>query len=304
MADGSTRRLYRDASQCSLLCIHNQFAPLPGAGRRLSGQWTFGGSLSLGFRRPRRADALQSSTALPTSQAEPASVAAETRSGVFGLPVLTAPALAAGHLPSARPQAAMSHSRQNPSSTFLRRDNFGHHSAQQVAQGSCSADDRSATSGPTDGGARRSHPYGDSTAACSQGDRSSSSIGARRAGDEAVRLQAVDEPDGSRRREAPTPNADGRAMDDPGSGPAPTARSLRRPTVQPARRPLRWDLVSDHQGKRAQNIGLSVQGSRVTPSDNASAFPRTWGLHPPKTLRAYGLMASRFASADLAQPRS
>ena len=135
VADGSTRRLYRDASQCSLLCIHNQFAPLPGAGRRLSGQGTSGGAPSLGFRRANPLTHYSLPAALRNSQAQPASVAAETRSGVFGVPVLDctgvgrrAPALSA-------PAGGNVAQPANPSSTFLCRDNFGHHSAQQVAQG-------------------------------------------------------------------------------------------------------------------------------------------------------------------------
>ena len=149
MADGSTRRLYRDASQCSLLCIHNQFAPLPGAGRRLSGQGTSGGSPSLGFRRANPLTHYSLPAALRNTMRNPPRWRPRRGQECSDCPYLTAPALAAGHLPSARPQAAMSHNRQIQAPPSFAATTLAIIRLNKSRRVSCSADDRSATSGRT-----------------------------------------------------------------------------------------------------------------------------------------------------------
>jgi hypothetical protein len=42
------------------------------------------------------------------------------------------------------------------------------------------------------------------------------------------------------------------------------------------------DLVSDHEGKCAQNIGLSIQGSRVCALRKPLAFPRDPRVYTPR----------------------
>lgn len=120
-------------ARCFAFTTSSPRCPVPGGGYQVNGH-------SAARSRSASADPdvlthCSLPTALPTSQAEPASVAAETRSGVFGLPVLDcagvgrwAPALSA-------PAGGDVAQPANPSSTFLCRDNFGHHSAQQVTQG-------------------------------------------------------------------------------------------------------------------------------------------------------------------------
>lgn len=149
VADGSTRRLYRDASQCSLLCIHNQFAPLPGAGRRLSGQGTSGGSPSLGFRRANPLTHYSLPAALRNTMRNPPRWRPRRGQECSDCPYLTAPALAAGHLPSARPQAAMSHNRQIQAPPSFAATTLAIIRLNKSRRVSCSADDRSATSGRT-----------------------------------------------------------------------------------------------------------------------------------------------------------
>jgi hypothetical protein len=150
---------------------------------------------------------------------------------------------------------------------------------------SCSADDRSATSGRT----WRRAPQPPRTAT-----RRPRAVRAQiefvhrgpPSGCEAVRLQAVDEPDGSRRREAQH-----------------RMQTVERWTIQEVgQRRQRGrsgerlssglggrcgDLVSDHQGKCAQNIGLSVQGSRVCALRKPSAFPRGRGACTPRRRSAH-----------------